>query len=252
MAWWYAVVESRHDLQNPTSAAKIRLLGERLGLGAKSLVLDAGSGRGGPALILARAFGCRIRSVERSAEFVAVARERVHEAGLEGLIELAQADAAAVEYPARHYDAALCLGASFIWGGLEATVAALTAAVKPGGFVAVGEPYWRTWPLPPDLQLDDREGFTTLAETAVRFEACGLTLVSVIASSQDDWDGYETLHWLALEEWLRANPGDPQADEFRERGARLKQRYLRWERELLGWAIFVGRLPVSAGPGEAR
>jgi hypothetical protein len=33
MAWYHAVVESRHDLQNPTSREKIRLLGERLDLG---------------------------------------------------------------------------------------------------------------------------------------------------------------------------------------------------------------------------
>ena len=31
--WWHAVVESEHELQNPTSKDKIRLLGRRLGLG---------------------------------------------------------------------------------------------------------------------------------------------------------------------------------------------------------------------------
>ena len=42
---------------------------------------------------------------------------------------------------------------------------------------------------------------------------------------------YDTLHWLALDEWLRANPDDPQAEEFRERGRRNQARYLRWMRE---------------------
>ena len=32
MTWWHAVVEARHELMNPTSPEKIRLLGERLGL----------------------------------------------------------------------------------------------------------------------------------------------------------------------------------------------------------------------------
>jgi hypothetical protein len=31
--WWFAVVEARHQLQNPTSPEKILLLGDRLGLG---------------------------------------------------------------------------------------------------------------------------------------------------------------------------------------------------------------------------
>ena len=40
MTWWHAVVEAEHELQNPTSADKIRLLGERLGLGSGSHVVD--------------------------------------------------------------------------------------------------------------------------------------------------------------------------------------------------------------------
>jgi cyclopropane fatty-acyl-phospholipid synthase-like methyltransferase len=66
MAWWYAVVESRHELQNPTSPEKIRLLGEAVGLRDGSRMLDIGGGRGGPAVLLAREFGCRITSVEQS------------------------------------------------------------------------------------------------------------------------------------------------------------------------------------------
>ena len=30
MPWWFAVIESRHELQNPTSPEKIRLMGELL------------------------------------------------------------------------------------------------------------------------------------------------------------------------------------------------------------------------------
>ena len=70
MTWWHAVVETRHELQNPTSPEKIRELGERLGLNPDSHVLDIASGKGGPALILAEAFGCRLTCVERAPEFV--------------------------------------------------------------------------------------------------------------------------------------------------------------------------------------
>ncbi|MGH3055722.1 MAG: hypothetical protein ACRDL7_12180, partial [Gaiellaceae bacterium] len=60
MTSWYAVVLSEHDILNPTSAEKIRLLGRRLGLGPDSHVLDVASGPGGPALLLAQDFGCRL------------------------------------------------------------------------------------------------------------------------------------------------------------------------------------------------
>ena len=243
MPWWYHVVERKHEFQNPTSPEKIRLLGEQLGLGRDSHVLDIASGRGGPAVLLAQAFGCRITCVERSAEFLAAARERLAAAGLETLTELVHADAREFPLERERYDAALCLGASFVWDGLAGTLAALAPAVREGGFVAVGEPYWRTWPLPEGIELDAGNDFVALAETVARFEAAGLAVVSVIASSKDDWDRYESLHWLSLDEWLREHPDDPSADDFRERGRRFRDRYLRWQRELLGWAIVAGRKP---------
>jgi SAM-dependent methyltransferase len=239
MTWWYAVVEAEHELQNPTSEEKIRLLGRRLGLGPGSRVLDVASGRGGPALVLAQEFGCRLTCVERAPEFLAVARERVAAAGLEDRIELVEADAATFE-PGR-YDAALCLGASFVHGGLVPTLERLSAAAPE---IAVGEPYWRVWPLPPEAAPDDHEGeedWLPLYATVSRAESAGVRVVSLIASSEDDWDRYESLHWLALDDWLAANPEDPQAEEFRARGARNRDRYLRWERAALGWAIFVCR-----------
>lgn len=241
MAWWYAVAESRHELQNPTSREKIRLLGERLGLGPGSQVLDVASGRGGPAVLLAESFGCSITCVEQADEFVAVARERALEAGLEQLVEVIRADARHFRSESSRYDAVLCLGASFVWNGLPGTLAALIPAARPGGFVVVGEPYWRTWPLPAGADLEEGEQFLPLAETAGRFEEVGLALVSLIASSRDDWDRYETLHWLALEEWFHEHPNDPQVAEFRELDRRYRERYLRWNRDLLGWAMFVGR-----------
>ncbi|MFY9579759.1 MAG: hypothetical protein WAQ33_10570, partial [Gaiellaceae bacterium] len=71
----------------------------------------------------------------------------------------------------------------------------------------------------------------------------GLTPDTLIASSEDDWDRYESLHWRALEEWLAANPDDPDAPEIRQRHETNRDHYLRWGRELLGWAIFAARKP---------
>jgi SAM-dependent methyltransferase len=243
MTWWHAVVESEHEIQNPTSAEKVLLLGERLGLGPDSHVLDLASGRGGPALVLAREFGCRLTCVERAPEFLAAARKRIEEAELEGRIELVEADAATLE-PRRRYDAALCLGATFVFDGLVPTLERLRAAAP---LVAVGEPYWRTWPLPPQPDLPGSSPRTAeadwlpLPETVARAESAGVTVVSLIASSEDDWDRYESLHWQILDRWLAANPDHPQAEAFRIRGAADRERYLRWERGVMGWAIFVCR-----------
>ena len=222
MTWWYAVVEARHELQNPTSPEKIRELGARLDLGPDSHVLDIASGKGGPALLLAETFGCRLTCVERAPEFVAAARERTAAAGLEDRIEIVEADAAT--YELGRYDAALCLGATFAYGGLVPTLERLRGAAP---LLAVGEPYWREWPLPAGAEGDGEERvaeeeFLPLSETIERAESAGVRVVSLIASSQDDWDRYESLHWLALDEWLAANPDHPQAEVIR-RQSRSRQ-----------------------------
>jgi SAM-dependent methyltransferase len=228
-----------HEIQNPTSEEKILLLGKRLGLGPESRVLDIASGRGGPALLLAREFGCAVDGIEISSEFHAAAVERVASAGLEDRVSFALDDGARATLDPEAYDAALCLGASFVYGSLADTVDALVPAVRPGGHVAVGEPYWRRLPLPADYE-DRNEPWTTLEGTVVVFETSGLPVVSVIASSEDDWDRYETLHWQAVQRWLATNVDDPDASEIRARHERYRRNYLRYQRELLGWAIFVG------------
>ena len=59
----------------------------------------------------------------------------------------------------------------------------------------------------PASKLEEGEDFVTLPETVARIESTGLEVVNLIASSQDDWDRYESLHWLALAEWLDGQSG---------------------------------------------
>jgi SAM-dependent methyltransferase len=240
MPWYYAVAERDHQIQNPTSAEKITLLGRYLRLGPDTEVLDLACGKAGPAALLASTFGCRVLGIERSHEFVESARVHVEEVGVGDQVEIVEADARAFPLEPDSWDAILVLGASFVWDDLAGTLAALMPAVRPGGHVVVGEPYWRQWPLPRGI---DDQGFVSLQETAQRVDEAGLSLVALIASSEDDWDRYESLHWSAIEEWLAQNPHDPDAHEIRERHVRARENYLGYERELLGWGVFVGRKP---------
>jgi SAM-dependent methyltransferase len=240
---YFVVAESEHELQNPISEEKLLLLGERLELSAYSRVLDVASGRGGPAVLLARSFGCSVHGLEIAPEFHAVAVERAGRAGVAERVSFELRDAREASLDPESHDAALCLGASFVYGGLADTVDTLAAAVRPGGYVAVGEPYWRR--PPPDDYEDRHDPWTTLEGTVQIFETSGVPVVSVIASSEDDWDRYETLHWRAVERWLAAHADDPEAAEIRARYERDKRMYLRHGREYLGWAIFVGWKPSA-------
>ncbi len=234
MSWYYAVAERDHDIQNPTSPEKIRLMGEWLRLAPESRVLDVASGKCGPALVLASSFGCRITCIERAPEFLAVARERVSAAGLGELIEVVESDGREFPLEPESWDAALCLGATFVWDDLAGTMSALVPAVRPGGHIVVGEPYWRRSP----PVGTDPMGYVSLAETGSRVERHGVTLIGMIGSSLDDWDRYESLHWRAVEDWLAENDDD----EIRRAGDEHKRNYLA-RRDAFGWAMFLARKP---------
>jgi SAM-dependent methyltransferase len=238
MPWRWDVAERDHEIQNPTSAEKIRLLGDYLRLTPGSRVLDLACGRAGPALVLAATYGCHIVGIERMPEFADAGRARVEAAGLGELIEITTADVREAALEPAAWDAVLRIGAGFIWGTMTEAAAALAPAARPGGFVALGEPFWRRWPLPEGV---DDEGWTTLRDTAARMARAGLAVTGIIAASDDDWDRYESLHWRAVEEWLALSPDDPDAADMRADHERSRDDYLRTQRDLLGWAIFVGR-----------
>jgi SAM-dependent methyltransferase len=239
MEWPWEMVDRDHVIQDPTSREKIRLLGEYVRLTADSQVLDMGCGKAGPAVVLAEAFGCRILGVELREVFAAEARARVKERGLERLIDVRTSDAVSFALEPDFYDVAMAIGTCFIWGHIEHAARALVPAVKRGGYLALGEPYWRSQP----AVGVDREPFVSLPETVARLESAGVHLTGIIAASQDDWDRYESLHWRAVEEWLAANPGHADVASIRDRHRASLAAYLEHQRPLLGWAILVARKP---------
>jgi SAM-dependent methyltransferase len=233
--WFYAIAERDHDIQNPTIAEKIGLMGEWLRLGPESRVLDIACGKCGPALVLASSFGCKITGVEQAPEFVAAARERIAAADLGSLIEVVESDGREFPLEAEAWDVALCLGATFVWDDLDGTLSALVPTVRPGGHVVVGEPYWsRAAPVGMDTM-----GYVSLSETGAKFERHGVSLIGLISSSTDDWDRYESLHWRALEDWLTENDDE----EIRAAYGDHKRKYLA-RRDAFGWAIFLARKPA--------
>ena len=133
MAWPWEVVERDHEIQDPTTPEKIRLLGEYLRLTGESRVLDIACGKGGPALILAATYGCRVHGVEIRPAFAEAARARAAALGLESLIQVQTADASGLQFEPETWDAALCLGASFVWGTIADAAAALLPLVAGNG-----------------------------------------------------------------------------------------------------------------------
>lgn len=146
------------------------------------------------------------------------------------------------------FDLASCIGASWIFKGHAHTLEALIAMVRPGGWVVVGEPYWREEPSGEYLEASGctREDFGSHWANAEAGEQQGLELVHTLVSSQDDWDRYEGLQWFATAEYARTHPDDPDVAEVVKRVETARAAYLRWGRDTLGWAIYLFRSRSAA------
>src|SRR5215469_5925679 len=91
--------------------AEIAAFARRAGLGADMVMLDIGSGQGGPACFLAREFGCRVLGVELSNVGHAAAEVRARQAGLADRVEFRHGNIHTVDLPASRFDVVLSLDA---------------------------------------------------------------------------------------------------------------------------------------------
>jgi SAM-dependent methyltransferase len=143
------------------------------------------------------------------------------------------------------FDLAMCIGAGWVYGGHRGTLQALKKMTTPGGLIAVGEPFWLQEPSEEYLKAEEtrREEFGTHYDNVKVGEGEGLTCLYTLVSNHDDWDHFETYQIWAVDEYIRANPDDPDNQEILERTRRIKEIYFRWGRDTLGWAIYIFRKP---------
>ncbi len=241
---YWSIVEHNHTIQNPSSPEKLRLLADYCGMRDGLRVLDIGSGKGYLLRTWAREWRIEGTGLEINPWFVAAARAGAAEAGVADRVTFIEGPALSFAPEPGAYDVVLCIGASFALGGFDDAVPWMLSALQPDGVLALGEVFLNRCPLPPEVAAiaePELAALPDLGGTVARFEGYGLELNGFIEASRDDWDRYESLHWPAAREWARANPDHPERDELLRQVRESRAAYFGWQREHLGWGIFVGR-----------
>ena len=70
-------------------------------------------------------------------------------------------------------------------------------------------------------------------------EQLGLKCLYTMDSDQYGWDHYETLHWWAVEDYIKENPDDHDIQNVCESSEKSKDIYLRWGRDTMGWCLYL-------------
>lgn len=240
----HEISEADHRVLNPITEDKLMLLGELCRLQPGQQHLDLASGKGEMLCRWAQRWGTGGVGVDISEVFHPVAQARAAELGVADRVRFELADASTYVAELEAYDIVSCIGATWIGDGVAGTVDLMRTALRPGGLLLVGEPFWHEG-TPADAAAAIGVGaddFTTLPGTMDRFEAAGAELVEMVLADHDTWDRYEAAQWWTVHEWLSAHPDHADAPELRAFLDRSRRNHLRWRRPWLGWGVFVLRL----------
>jgi len=239
---YYDVTHILHTYCNPISGQTLREVEELLELTPDQRVLDIACGKGEMLVGLAERYGVSGVGVDISPYAVERARQRV-------ISRVPDADIQLVQMPGQEYrtetrfDVTFCVGASWIWNGFVGTLEAMRGFTREGGLLVCGEPYWRQAPPAEYLEAAELKAdqFGTLAECGDTARNLGFSVVTMRASSQEDWDRYEMLQTASLDRFAREQPDHPDLPAIREKLLPDKEAYLKQGRECLGFALWVLR-----------
>ena len=129
------------ELVNPSTPEKIITFGKFLRLREGSRVIDFGYGYAEPLVLWAEHFGVVGTGINARIHACDRAKRGVSEKGLCDRVEIVCAKGADYTFEEQAFDAATCIGTSFIWGGYRPTICAMGRAISREGRLGIGESY---------------------------------------------------------------------------------------------------------------
>jgi len=242
---FYDITHRKHTLMNPMSPHRFETLCKLLELKPGSRVLDMACGKGEFIVRLAELYGASGTGVDISPYFIKECLAKKERRVPASDLKFIEMDGSEFKPdPSEPYDLAICLGATWIYGDFRRTAHSMGSMVKAGGLVIIGDAFWQGDP-PEDYLKETgakREDFAHDYRDNIDIgEEEGLAPLFNMVSSKDDWDLYETLKWWCADDYARYNPGDSDVPELLERDRKGRELYLKLERDIVGWCIYVFR-----------
>lgn len=244
MGKFYSIIHRYHTFWNPVGVEKLNELYQLLQLKKGSMVLDIACGTGEMLVQLYEKYRIKGLGIDKAPYCISEAEKKRLQRAPKADLKFLQMDGKDYRPESlQSFDLAMCIGASWVYGGYRNTLRALRRMTKPGGLLMVGEPFWLRTPAKEYLenQQISEADFDTHPGNVAAGESAGLVFLYSSVSNQDDWDRYEGLHSYATAEYAESHPHDTDVSELKALDAKFRQSYLKWGRDTMGWAIYLFR-----------
>ncbi|MFA5078040.1 MAG: class I SAM-dependent methyltransferase [Dehalococcoidia bacterium] len=225
------------EILNPSSPEKIIKLGKLLKLEKGKRLIDFGCGCAEPLVLWAEEFGVTGIGIDISREFCDRARKKLAARGLSDRIEIVCSNGADYKFEKGAFDAATCIGATFIFGSYQKTIQAIKGAIHPNGRLGIGETHWLSDRVHPEYAQKQTATYTEPELTQFTRDE-GFELEYIIRAGRDDWDRYISDNWYALIRWLEENPTHTDYEQVFKHFRSDQDEYLQFQRQYMGWAMY--------------
>ncbi|MEV7216404.1 class I SAM-dependent methyltransferase [Kitasatospora cineracea] len=230
-----------HPVAAPLSDEAVRELLERLLRGrADGRLLDLGCGEAPwPVRALAAHPELRAVGVDNDPDALRRALRTAERLGVARRIGLHHRDVR--EFTAAEpFDAVLCVGAAYAFGGIGPALEAIGPLLAPGGAVLLGETYWEREPSDPARELFGDE-VLDLAGTVAAVRTAGWLPVAGHTSTRAELDAYEWAWTGALTDWALDRPPGPEREQALRTADTHRAQWLDGYRDCFGFVTLVLR-----------
>lgn len=241
-----SIAHRHHAFSNPINEVKLMKLLQLVSLQPNNQVLDIGAGKCELLIRMVENYYVKADAIELYDGAIVEARKQAERRNSANSINFICADAseAVRELPREAYDLGICIGSTHALGGLKSTLETLLHLVKKNGYILIGEGYWKQTPSQEYLTAlggADESELTRHAGNVKIGEEIGLIPLWSYTASDDDWDEYEWLYSLSVENYCLENPEDPDVAEMLARIRTWRRTYLNWGRDTLGFGLYLFR-----------
>jgi cyclopropane fatty-acyl-phospholipid synthase-like methyltransferase len=238
-----SIAHGRLPVWNPINVSHLERFLSDLSLPAGGAVLEIGCGRGYVLGSILSQYAVTAIGVDISPFAIAHARRDAADFLTSGRLSLVETAFEPSDYSAGSFDLVVCIGATHAAGGYQNMIREAKRMLRPAGLLLVGEGYWRRAPAPEYLTFLQMHADDQLTHQATQAagEAAGFALVMCSECMLSEWDAYEGEYAQNIEDYVRANSADPEAEAMLDRIRAWRDAYFRWGRDTLGFGLYLFR-----------